>query len=203
MILDKSGVILALSALGEHLEQVSGNAVELVVCGGSALQALGLIERTTRDVDVLAVIAKQVADDVVLLSAQPLPKTVVDAAAIVARDFGLPTDWLNPGPTELLSEGLPDGLVTRLHSMSFGSKLTVHFIDRFDQICLKMYATINGGGPRHLADLQLLKPSDDEVLIAARWCLTQDASEVFPDLVCSFLQKVGYPDVVEKLKTDS
>ena len=202
MILDKNGVMSALSALGDHLEQTSGNAIEFVVCGGSALQALGLINRTTRDVDVLAILEKHADEEAVLFSAQPLPDKVLQAAAIVARDVGLPAEWLNPGPTELLSEGLPEGLVSRLHSKTFGSRLTVHFISRLDQICLKMYAVLNGGGPRHLADMQLLQPSNDEVLIAARWCLTQDASEVFPGLVSSFLIKVGYPNVAEQLKTD-
>lgn len=28
----------------------------------------------------------------------------------MARDFALPADWPNPGPTDLLELGLPDGL---------------------------------------------------------------------------------------------
>lgn len=201
-MLDKSGVSRALSALGDHLEQSQSEVVEIVVCGGSALQALGFVERTTRDVDVLAVIKSKVGAGTDLLSAEPLPPAVVEAAHIVARDFGLPADWLNPGPTDLLSQGLPEGLIGRLHRSTFGRRLVVHFVDRLDQICLKTYAAINGGGPHHLADMRALGPTDDEMLMAARWCLTQDASEVFPSLVSSFLVKVGYPDVAERLKTD-
>ncbi len=202
MRLDKTGVSAALSALGDHLEQASGDVFEIVVCGGSALQVLGLVDRTTKDVDILA-LARTSRNILSLLPAEPLPPTVVEAAHIVARDFGLSEDWLNPGPTDLLSQGLPDGLVGRLHSRRFGRKLIVHFIDRFDQICLKTYAAINGGGMHHLADLRALKPSEEEMLAAARWCLTQDASEVFPALVRSFLEKVGYPNVAERIEIES
>jgi hypothetical protein len=42
-----------LSALGEQLA-ARGERYELVVIGGSGLLALGLVERTTRDVDIVA-----------------------------------------------------------------------------------------------------------------------------------------------------
>jgi len=202
MRLDKTGVSTALLALGDHLEQSSIDVVEIVVCGGSALQALGLVERTTRDVDILALAKTRENDDLRLRSAEPLPPAVVEAARVVARDLDLSQDWLNPGPTDLLSQGLPDGLIGRLHSRQFGRKLIVHFIDRFDQICLKTYAAINGGGVRHLADLRALQPSDEEMLVAAKWCLTQDASEVFPVLVRSFLAKAGYANVAERVEIE-
>jgi hypothetical protein len=204
MNLDMAGVDAALSALGEHLERSSLETIELVVCGGSALEAIGLlVDRTTKDVDVLA-LGKTDQDGILTLaSAEPMPDVVREAARIVARDLELPEDWLNPGPTDLLREGLPEGLVLRLHSRRYGDRLVVHFIDRFDQICFKAYAAINGGAAYHLADLTALEPSSDEMLAAASWCLTQDASEVFPLLVRSFLEKVGYPDVARELETRS
>ena len=42
-----------LSALGEQLHELGGR-YELVVVGGSALLALGLVKRSTTDVDILA-----------------------------------------------------------------------------------------------------------------------------------------------------
>jgi len=81
--------------------------------------------------------------------------------------------------------------------------LTVHFIDRFDQICFKAYAAINGRGDQHLSDLQILNPSQEEMLSAAQWCLKQDASEVFPQIVISFLEQTGYQDVAERIKTEN
>ncbi|MGH9894122.1 MAG: DUF6036 family nucleotidyltransferase, partial [bacterium] len=83
-------------ALEEQLRAV-GAGHELVVIGGSALQALGLIRRGTRDVDVLAI---REFDE--LRPADPFPPDLARARDRVARDFGLGERWLNPGPTELL-----------------------------------------------------------------------------------------------------
>jgi len=44
----------SLTVLGEILESERASPVHLVVVGGSALLAAGIISRTTRDVDVLA-----------------------------------------------------------------------------------------------------------------------------------------------------
>jgi len=196
MKLDSTGVDAALSALAAQLSRLTRKPVELVVCGGSALEALGLVDRTTKDIDVLAV-ADMVGGQLQLGSADPLPGPVLEAAGIVARDLELPSDWINPGPTDLLREGLPNGLTDRLQSRRYGDTLVVHFIGRFDQA----YAAINGGAAYHLADLRALGPSSAEMLEAGRWCLTQDASEVFPSLVRSFLEKVGYADVARELDT--
>jgi hypothetical protein len=204
MKLDRTGVDAALSALGEHLGRSSPETIQLVVCGGSALEATGLlVDRTTKDVDVLA-LGKTDQDGILTLaSAEPMPDVVTNAARIVARDLELPDDWINSGPTGLLSERLPEGLAGRLHSRRYGDRLVVHFIDRFDQICFKAFAAIDNVGAQHIADLITLAPSPDEMLIAARWCLTQDASDVFPLLVRSFLEKVGFADVAGELETGS
>ena len=193
-MLQRSGMHQVLLSLSEQLEMVTQAAYELVVCGGAALQALGFVDRTTRDVDVLAI-----ADGMLptLLSADPLPEAIITAAHLVARDYNLQADWLNGGPTDLLSQGLPEGLTSRWHTVRYGKLLTVHFIGRIDQICFKTYAAINGGADRHLSDLLVLNPTDDEMLLAARWCLTQDASEVFPQIAKSFLKKVGWNHIAE------
>lgn len=198
MTLDPANNTAVFAALGAQLEALTPHPVEIVVCGGAALQALGLVARTTRDVDVLAV-AHAGPQGVALRTADPLPAPLAEAARRVARDFGLPDGWLNPGPTGLLTEGLPGGFTDRLTRRPFGPRLAVHFIGRFDQVCFKLYAALNGGGTRHLADLSALRPTDAEVDAAARWALTQDAGPQFPDLVRSFLRHVGYPDVADTL----
>jgi hypothetical protein len=203
MILDGTGVDAALSALGEQLGYGDAEQVEMIVCGGSALQALGFIGRTTRDVDVLALFRSTTDGHRCLLCAEPLPDSVVSAAAVVARDLELPDNWLNAGPTDLLSQGLPEGLLDRLHSRRYGAKLVIHFIGRFDQICFKLYAAVNGGSAHHLSDLKVLTASEDEMLAAAQWCLTQDASDIFPAIVFSFLEKTGYQNVAERLGADN
>lgn len=45
----------------------------------------------------------------------------------VARDFSLPADWLNPGPTDLLEFGLPEGFIARVERRDYGDSLTVYF----------------------------------------------------------------------------
>lgn len=71
-----------LSALGE---QIAGRSerYELVVIGGSALLALGLVERTTKDVDIVAL---RSGED--LEGAEPLPEGLCIARDLVAREFG-------------------------------------------------------------------------------------------------------------------
>ncbi len=91
-----------LGALADQL-QALGSRVEIVVIGGSALTALGLVRRATRDVDLLAI-----AENGELRLAEPLPQALLTARANVAADFGLAEDWLNPGPTGLLKWGLPE-----------------------------------------------------------------------------------------------
>lgn len=81
-----------LDALGEQLAR-SGASYELVVVGGSALLALGLVTRPTKDVDLVAL-----RGDSGLLSVSPLPPPLAAARDRVARDFRLPSDWLNEGP---------------------------------------------------------------------------------------------------------
>jgi hypothetical protein len=71
------------SALGEQLA-ARGTRVELVVIGGSALLALGLTSRATRDVDVVALLSGRT-----LARPRPLPPALVEARDRVAWDFGL------------------------------------------------------------------------------------------------------------------
>ena len=199
MLLDNDGLMAALTALGDQLNALTQDRLDIVVCGGSALQALGFVDRVTRDVDILALARHGRNSSLTLVTADPLPDILVAAAAIVRDDLGLPEGWLNHGPTGLLTEGLPEGLETRLHTRVFGGALTVHFIDRVDQIAFKAYALVNGGDMRHLTDLRALSPTDEEMLTAARWMLTQDAADFFPELVCDFLRKTGFPNAADLL----
>lgn len=92
-----------LSALADQLEAF-GSHVEIVVIGGSALTALGLVRRATRDVDVLAI-----AENGELRPAEPLPRALLAARAAVAADFGLAEDWLNAGPRRSAHMGAARG----------------------------------------------------------------------------------------------
>jgi hypothetical protein len=85
-----------LGALEEQLRTL-GKQQEIVVIGGSALTALGLVRRATRDVDLVAI-----AESGELRPANPLPEALREARDRVARDFDLDANWLNGGPTDLL-----------------------------------------------------------------------------------------------------
>lgn len=96
----------------------------------------------------------------------------------------LPVDkpWLNDGPSFLFEMGLPDGWESRTTTRAFGG-LVVHLLAREDLIVLKLWAATNARAPgrraRDLVDLRLLKPTRDELLGAARWCLAKDAAAGF------------------------
>lgn len=178
-----------LGALGEQLAVLAART-RLVVIGGSGLLALGVVERSTRDVDVVAV------DEAgVLVSADPLPEAVAAAAALVARDYGLPAAWLNPGPTSLLEiGGLPAGFRSRVLSRTYGDALTIDFAGRFDQVHFKLYALADRGEPRDAADLQALAPTAEELRAAARWARTHNAPGPFDDQLARVLADLGVQD---------
>lgn len=177
-----------LSALGAQLGAL-GSSCDLVVIGGAALLALGLISRPTRDVDVVAI-----RGSAGLESAKPLPDALRVAAARVARDFALPADWLNSEPGDMLRLGLPEGFEARLHVRSYGPHLTVHFASRVDQIHFKLYALADRGPGKHEADLRALKPTRGELVAAARWSRTHDPSEPHGDILRAALVHLGVED---------
>jgi len=193
-LLDSTNLEKAFRLLDGRIRILGGSRIELVVCGGSALIAMELVTRTTRDVDVLALVDSEAA----LVSPVPFPALLTEAAFDVARVLGMTPDWLNNGPAGLLLDGLPEGILERAHPRRYGSHLTVHFIDRIDQVFLKLYAAADSLGV-HVDDLIALEPSHDEVLGAARWCLGCDPSGGFRVVLLSMLTQLGYGDVVDKL----
>lgn len=179
---------LALQRLGEILA-AEGNAYRLVIIGGAALNLLGLIERGTVDVDVLAFGASASAEGIVP-PPEPLPTELTRAAARVAFDMSLPADWLNAGPADLWRHGLPEGIETRLTWRRFGS-LEVGIVARVDLISFKLYAAVNGGpGGVHTRDLLALQPSPVELSAAAEWVAVQDAGPEFPRLLAEAMAYV-------------
>lgn len=185
-----------LSALDRQIA-LGGSEIGLVVCGGSALAALGLVHRTTRDVDVLG-LARTAPGGVVVERIEQLPEPVASAALKVARDFGLPPDWLNVGPAPQVGMGLPEGFGGRAERRRYGSSLTVYYASRYDQVHLKLYAAVDQDS-YHVQDLELLKPTGPEMLAAARWTLTQDMSGAFRDSLRDFLRTHGHGDVAEEI----
>jgi hypothetical protein len=183
----------ALHALGTVLAS-RGAAFEIVSVGGSSLLLLGLTSRVTRDLDIVAVI-----ENGQYVSAKPVPDVLAEAARDVGAALGLGADWLNAGPTDLLRFGLPDGFADRTERRDYDA-LVVHVASRFDQIHLKLYASVDQG-PRskHAADLRLLSPSPDELLAAARWTRQHDPSDPFRSQLLEALRFFGVDRVDDRL----
>lgn len=173
----------ALTALGELLA-ADGESVRLVAVGGAALRLQGFVERTTTDVDVIGRVLEDGHD---VMHPEPLPAVVVRAAATVARDLGLPPDWLNTEIAAQWRTGLPPGLSDDLTWRRFGSLpggLVLGLVGRQTLLALKLFASVDRG-PRsvHFQDLQALAPTRAELEAAAVWVRTQDASPVFGEMV--------------------
>jgi hypothetical protein len=178
-----------LSALAEQLAALDA-PYDLAVVGGSALLALGLISRPTKDVDVVGIL-----EPAGLRAADPLPNQLTAARDLVARDFQVPQNWLNGGPTSLLDLGLPEGFLERASVRPYGTHLTVLFASRVDQIHLKLYAMVDAGGPgKHEQDLRALKPEPHELIAAARWSMTHDFSDEHRDALVKALRHLGVED---------
>jgi hypothetical protein len=197
--LTKDSIDRAFGLLSSRLDLVGAQPVRLVVCGGSALIALGFRSRTTNDADVVALMDA----DGHLVSPEPLPAPLLAAAVQVARDLGLNEGWLNNHPSSgeggLFQMGLPDGLASRLTERAFGARLTVYFIGRVDQIHFKLYASADQRDPTHMDDLRALSPTDAELEAAARWAMTHDVSDGFKMVLRELLRQMGYASVAQNI----
>jgi hypothetical protein len=175
----------ALDALGQFLLDQKLH-YELVVIGGGGLLLLGATLRSTNDLDLVALI-----DNGELISADPLPTPLSQAIKDVASALNLRNDWVNSGPTDLLTLGLPEGFKERLHPSHYGG-LTIHLADRFDQICFKLYAAADQGPTsKHFTDLKTLKPTQVELKTAKNWCITHDVSSEFLKSVTAAIAAIG------------
>ena len=191
---NKKEIEKVLMALSEQLESEGVMKIELVVCGGTALNILGYIDRTTKDIDVIAFVDKDI-----LTKADPLNPSLLVAARKVQRDFNLPDNWLNAGPASIMDFGLPEGLMDRVKTYSYGKNLIIHFLTRYDQIHFKLYAAVDQSGGKHYDDLLSLKPIAQELEKAAIWTRMHDPSEGYKMVLKDFLKKIGHKNVAEKL----
>jgi len=190
----------ALNMLNELLERRDEQPCSFVVCGGSALIATGLVARTTKDVDILG---QLVPEGIVPLN--ELPEIIRELSEAIAEELNFPKDWFNTGPSSMLNAklpnyGLPNGFKGRLIKRQYGSKLTIFFIGRIDQIFFKTYAAVDKGGPTyHSEDLLKLKPTPEELLQAAQWSMSQYPSHPFKISLVQMLESLGFKNVAKQL----
>ena len=107
---------------------------------------------------------------------KPLPEALLAAAATVADAMGLDSDWLNPGPADLLDHGLPEGFERRI-----------------------TYAAADTGVGRHTEDLEALRPSCEELIAGALWAQSQDPSQEFRAMLAGLLRYFDCEVAVEEL----
>ena len=180
-----------LMALGDHLA-VAGVSVAVVIVGGASLVLTGLINRTTKDIDIIAQVDES-ARPPAPLPATPLPSAMEAAIRTVARDFALPADWMNTQVGAQWRAGLPPDLLQGAIRKEYGP-LTVYFAARAGLIPLKLFAVVDSGpDSKHFQDLLALEPSEAEIERAAGWVLGQDVGDDFDQLV---------EQAVERLRSD-
>jgi len=183
-----SRIEIALIRVGDQLA-FAGERFAIVIVGGAALNLLGIVERATSDVDILAFAtgASEQLERTLLEPPESLPSALLRASRAVARDTGLDPDWLNTGPALQWRQGLPPGLASRTRWFHYGPPdvpemgLDVGIASRFDLIFFKLYAAVDHANTRsvHYHDLLALAPTDDELIAAADWVRPQNASPEF------------------------
>ena len=187
-----------LKLLNDILEE-ENIKISIVVCGGSALIINKSISRnTTMDIDILA-FAEEDNEKIILKKAKPLPKFLKDIVSEISENMKLPENWLNSEIGDIFDWGLPDGIEKRLNKKIYGKNLIVYFINRLDQIYLKLYASVDKGPGKHLNDLLELKPNEEEILKASLWSMQQDPSDDFKQILKDMLIKIGYKNVAKKI----
>ena len=85
-----------LKALNSQLK-LNNKKIEFVVCGGTALNAMGLVYRTTKDIDVLGFVENN--DDNIIIKKAIFPDWLKEMVSTISRDFNIPKDCLNSGST--------------------------------------------------------------------------------------------------------
>jgi hypothetical protein len=191
--IDRNNLATILTLLNDRLVLVfPGVQWKLVVCGGTALNALRLVSRTTKDIDV---IGKLSGNHITYANFNTL---FLEQIALCASTFDLPQNWLNTGPESYIKSGFPRGLIKRLTWKSYGESLHIGYIARIDQVFFKLYACVDRGG-YHVDDLLALSPTESELIRAGTWCCEQDISEGFKTLLISMLNQLGFENVARKI----
>lgn len=171
-----------LSAVGDLLE--AQKRIGIVVVGGASLNLLGLIERTTGDVDVIASVrSPEEKSELMLVPPDPVPEPLAKAIERVARDFNLPPDWMNTEIGAQWELSPPPHLEEGLTWRQYGG-LRVGLAGRRTLIALKLFAAVDQGPESvHYQDLTALGPTDEELNEAAEWVRAQDVSPVFAEMI--------------------
>lgn len=144
---------------------------EGVVIGGSALGLMGIVQRPTRDFDILV---------------PELPPAIASAArdfAKAQREAGadLFDEWFNNGPLQL-GEVLPAGWRERVQPIFEGRALILSTLGRPDLLKSKLFALCDRG--TDLPDCVALAPTAEELAECVPWLEVQDGNELWTACAC-------------------
>src|SRR3990170_1653454 len=112
----RTAIEAALTAVGERLAHAH-EPCAIVVVGGAALNLLGIVDRPTIDVDVLA----RADARGTIEPPDPLPEALRRAISAVARDRGLLETWMNTAVADQWRFGLPHRLAERVRWRTYGA----------------------------------------------------------------------------------
>ena len=177
-----------LAAVGELL-QPAGYSCSIVVVGGASMNLLGLLERTTKDVDVAAR-AEEKGGRRIFVHPDPLPEPLQKAIATVARDFAISTEWMNTQVASQWTEDLPKFLFEEIEWRQYGA-LEVGVVGRRTLLTLKLHAAVDRDADSvHYQDLIALAPTDTELEEARNLVVTLDAGTEFPEILDQTISQV-------------
>lgn len=152
---------------------VQGLSYEAIVVGGAALALLGVITRTTRDVDLLS---------------SPIPPIILRHAKDFARSNGLAENWLNDAP-QTLKKDLPKGWEAKIQTIYQGKALILWTLERQHLIISKLYAACDRDAD-DAQDLLAMKPSPKELDDARDRVINLDGNLEWPEHVRSFVERL-------------
>jgi hypothetical protein len=152
-----------------------------VIIGGAALIALGVISRTTKDVDCLF---PEIPDEIKLASRN---------FARENPDFDLIDNWLNNGPMSLVND-LPGGWQERLVPVYAGEGLVLQTLGRMDLLRTKLFALCDR--LEDWADCIAFAPTAEELDGCFPWVTERDGNSHWPEHVgntfADLAERIGY-----------
>ena len=162
----------------DHLLAERGLSLEAVLTGGAALALLGIINRETRDCD--------------LLEPELTPELQEAAQQFAAeqcdKGYFLQADWLNNGPAALVPL-LPEGWRSRLQPVYQGKAVRLWALGRPELLLTKLWALCDRA--LDLGDCLALRPDPEELTWAEAWIAPQNLNPDWPRHVRSTLQDLA------------
>lgn len=196
----KEEIERALTTLSRRMALSGAKDLQILCCGASALCVLGLLSRSTMDVDVLGIVSNETD----LVPCEHFSPEMQRAISESGRELGLADDWFNGSASTLLQRSLPAGTLERArkYRREFGPCLVVFFLDRMDQVALKLFASMNpGDGQRHLKDLEEIAPTRAEISHAIAWMSSWKSNEAFRERLAYIVEGFEFPDLAKSIRT--